>query len=43
MFNRLPEDQRKKAEKSLEKTKGHPDEKDLENAKKFAISLIKGL
>ena len=43
MFNRLPEDQRKKAEKSLEKTKGHPDEKDFENAKKFAISLAKGL
>lgn len=41
MLNRLPEDQRKKAEEDWKKVKGRPNNDDLENAKKFAQSIIK--
>ena len=43
MLERLPEDQREKAKKDREKIKGRPNESDLENAKLFAITLIKNL
>jgi len=43
MLERLPEDQREKAKKDREKIKGRPNEMDLENAKNFAISLVKNL
>ncbi|GAH12178.1 unnamed protein product [marine sediment metagenome] len=43
MIENLPEDQREKAKKDREKIKGRPNEMDLENAKKFAISLAKNL
>jgi len=43
MLERLPEDQREKANKDREKIKGRPNKTDLENAKLFAISLIKNL
>jgi len=43
MLERLPEDQREEAKKDREKIKGRPNEKDLENAKNFAISLVKNL
>ena len=41
MLNRLPEDQRKKAEDDMKKIKGRPNAKDLENAKKFVQILLK--
>ena len=43
MLEILPEDQREKAKKDREKIKGRPNEMDLENAKNFAISLVKNL
>ena len=43
MLDKLPEDQREKAIKDMEKMKGRPNEMDLENAKNFAISLVKNL
>ena len=43
MLKGLPEDQREKAIKDMEKMKGRPNEMDLENAKNFAISLVKNL
>jgi flavodoxin len=43
MLKGLPEAQREKAKKDMEKIKGHPNEMDLENAKNFAISLVKNL
>jgi len=43
MLENLPEDQREKATKDMEKMKGRPNEMDLENAKNFAISLVKNL
>ena len=43
MLEKLPEDQREKAIKDMEKMKGRPNEVDLENAKSFAISLVKNL
>jgi len=41
MLNRLPEDQRKKAEEDWKKSKNRPNNDDLEKAKKFAQSIIK--
>ena len=41
MLNRLPEDQRKKAEDNMKKIKGRPNAKDLDNAKKFVQILLK--
>ncbi|MFX1303135.1 MAG: flavodoxin family protein [Promethearchaeota archaeon] len=43
MLDKLPPEQRKKAEEHQQRLKGHPDEEDLENAKNFAQSLIKKL
>ena len=43
MLERLPEDQREKAKKDRVQNKGRPDEMDIENAKNFAISLVKNL
>ncbi|MHA1320200.1 MAG: flavodoxin family protein [Promethearchaeota archaeon] len=43
MLDKLPEDQKNKAIKDMEKMKGRPNEIDLENAKDFAISLVKNL
>ena len=43
MLERLPEDQKEKAKKDREIIKGRPNEMDLENAKNFAISLVKNL
>ena len=43
MLERLPEDQKEQAKKDKEKIKGRPNETDLENAKKFAITLVKNL
>ncbi len=43
MLEKLPEDQKQKAIKDMEKNIGRPNEIDLENAKDFAISLIKNL
>ena len=43
MLERLPEDQKEKAKKDKEKIKGRPNEMDLENAKNFAITLVKNL
>jgi len=43
MLDRLPPEQRKKAEEHQQRLKGHPDEEDLENAMNFAQSLIKKL
>ena len=43
MLEKLPEDQKEKAIKDMEKMKGRPNEMDLENAKNFATSLIKNL
>jgi len=43
MLERLPEDQREKAKKDRERINGRPNEMDLENAKNFAISLVKNL
>ncbi|MFX1320984.1 MAG: flavodoxin family protein [Promethearchaeota archaeon] len=41
MLNRLPEEQRKKAEEDWKKSKDRPNNDDLENAKKFTQSIIK--
>ena len=43
MLDNLPEAQREKAIKDMEKMKGRPNEVDFENAKSFAISLVKNL
>ena len=43
MLNRLPLEQRKKAEVERKKTIGHPNSEDLQNATKFAQSIIKNL
>jgi len=43
MLEKLPEDQKEKAIKDMEKMKGCPNEMDLENAKNFAITLVKNL
>jgi len=43
MLERLPEDQRETAKKDREKIKGRPNKTDLENAKLFAMTLIKNL
>jgi hypothetical protein len=43
MLDRLPPEQRKKAEEHQQRLKGHPDEEDLENAKEFAQLIIKNL
>ena len=43
MLERLPEEQREKANKDRENIKGRPNKTDLENAKLFAITLIKNL
>jgi flavodoxin len=43
MLDRLPEDKRKEQEKHQEWLKGRPNEEDLENAKKFAQSLLEKL
>ena len=43
MLEKLPEDQREKAIKDMDKMKGRPNETDLENAKNFAASLVKNL
>ena len=43
MLERLPEDQREKANKDRENIKGRPNKTDLENARLFAITLIKNL
>jgi len=43
MLERLPEDKRKEAEKHQQWLKGRPNEEDLQNAKKFAQSVIKKL
>ena len=43
MLEKLPEDQKSKAIKDMEKMKGRPNEIDLENAKLFASTLIKNL
>jgi flavodoxin len=40
MLSMLPAEQRKKAEEHMEKTKGRPNDKDLEKAKEFAKSLL---
>jgi flavodoxin I len=41
MLEKLPPDEKKRQEAILEKTVGHPDAQDLENAKIFGKSLIK--
>ena len=43
MLEKLPEDQKEKAIKDMEKMKGRPNEMDLKNAKNFATSLVKNL
>ena len=43
MLERLPEDKRKEAEEYQKWLKGRPNEEDLENAKKFAQSVIEKL
>lgn len=43
MLDRLPLEQRKKAEQHQQRLKGHPDHEDLENAENFAQLLIKKL
>ncbi|MFX0136483.1 MAG: flavodoxin family protein [Candidatus Hodarchaeota archaeon] len=43
MLDRLPTEQRKKAEEHQQRLKGHPDDEDLENAKEFAQLLLKNL
>lgn len=43
MLERLPEDKRKEAEEHQIWLKGRPNEEDLENAKKFAESIIEKL
>ena len=40
MLNSLPLDQREKAEEDMEKIRGRPDVKDLEEAIKFAQSTL---
>lgn len=41
MLAKLPPEERKRQEKKIEQTVGHPDAQDLENAKAFGKSLIK--
>ena len=43
MLERLPEDKRKEAEEHQKWLKGRPNEEDLENAKKFAQSVLEKL
>lgn len=43
MLNRLPDDQRKKAEEDWKKVKGRPNMEDLEKAKGFAKAIISKL
>ncbi len=43
MLNRLPDDQRKKAEEDRKEIKGHPNAEDLENAKSFAKAILNKL
>ena len=43
MLERLPPEQRKQAEEHQKRLKGHPNEEDLENAKKFAQSILQNL
>ncbi|KKK40816.1 hypothetical protein LCGC14_0690350 [marine sediment metagenome] len=43
MLERLPSEQRKQAEEHQKRLKGHPNEEDLENAKKFAQSILQNL
>jgi len=43
MLNRLPDDQRKKAEEDWKKVKGRPNMEDLENAKSFAKAIVSKL
>lgn len=43
MLERLPEDKKKEAEAHQKWLKGRPNEEDLENAKKFAESIIEKL
>ena len=43
MLKKLSEDQREKAKKDMAEIKGRPNEMDIENAKNFAISLVKNL
>lgn len=43
MLDRLPEDKRKEAEEHQEWLKGRPNEEDLEDARKFAQSVIEKL
>ncbi|UCC18458.1 MAG: hypothetical protein JSV62_10110 [Promethearchaeota archaeon] len=43
MLDKLPPEKRKKAEEHQERLKGRPNEEDLENAKKFAQSIINEL
>ena len=40
MLSMLPPEQRKQAEEHMEKSKGRPNDKDLEKAKEFAKSLL---
>ncbi len=40
MLDALPPEQRKQAEEDQERLKGHPNTEDLENAEKFARSLL---
>jgi len=39
MLNQLPEEQRERAKEDMQKTKGRPNQQDLENAKKFGESI----
>lgn len=41
LINSLPPEERDKTLKDLKLTEGHPNEKDFENAKKFAESILK--
>jgi len=43
MLNGLPSNKKKEAEEAQKLSKGRPNSEDLENAKKFARSLIKKL
>lgn len=43
MLERVPPEQRKKAEEHQQRLKGRPNEEDLENVKKFAQSITKKL
>ena len=43
MLENLPPNKRKEAEEHQKRLKGHPSKEDFENAKEFALSLIKKL